>query len=379
VIGPVFRTGFLNLVHSRVDLLLTFLVPIAFFTVFTLIFERGVGTTRELPIVIADEGGSAASRELSRRLGEQAGLRLHWPGGQPAAPVTREAAEHAIRGGFARAAIVIPPGWPQPEAAGRAAPSTVLPLEILLDTSDPIAGRVIQALLVQEAAAVARGGPGPDTESLPLQVVDLLAEDKSNPIVAVHAAGIAVMFLLFGAVGAAGTLIDEEQTGTLERLLTTRASMTSLLLGKWLFLTCLGVVQVTAMFAFGQAAFDADLTGHLPGFGVMTIVTAMASSSFALLLAAACRSRAQLNGVAIVVVLCMSALGGSMIPRYVMSDELQQIGLLTFNAWALDGYMKVFWLELPLVDLAPQAAVLGASALVLFGAARALAGRWQTR
>ncbi len=378
MIGPVFRTGVLNLLHSRVDILLTFLVPIAFFTVFTLIFDRGVGTTRELPIVIADEDGSGAGRELGRRLGEQAGLRLHWPGGEPGAPVTREAAEHAIRGGFAKAAIVIPPGWPQPEAAGRAVRPPALPLEILLDTSDPIAGRIIQALLVQQAAAVALGGPEPEAEALPVHVVDLLAEDKSNPVVAVHAAGIAVMFLLFGAVGAAGTLIDEEQTGTLERLLATRATMTGLLLGKWLFLTCLGVVQVTAMFAFGQAAFDADLTGHLPGFGVMTVVTAMAASSFALLLATACRSRAQLNGVAIVVVLCMSALGGSMIPRYVMSEELQQIGLLTFNAWALDGYMKVFWLERPLADLAPQAAVLAASALVLFGAARALAGRWQT-
>jgi ABC-2 type transport system permease protein len=378
VIGAVFRTGVLNLVHSRVDLLLTFLVPVAFFTVFTLIFDRGVGTTRELPIVIADEDGSAPSRELVRRLSEQAGLRLHWPGGEADAPVSRTAAQHAIRGGFAKAAIVIPAGWPQPEAAGDGGRPAVLPLEILLDSSDPIAGRIIRSLLVPLAAEVALGGPRRHADALPFEVIDFLAADKRNPVVAMHAAGIAVMFLLFGAVGAAGTLIDEEETGTLERLLATRMSMTSLLLGKWLFLTCLGVVQVTAMFAFGQAVFDADLTGHLPGFLAMTLVTAMASSSFALLLAAACRSRAQLNGVAIVVVLCMSAIGGSMIPRYVMSDELQQVGLLTFNAWALDGYRKVFWLELPLADLAPQAAVLVASALALFGAARALAGRWQT-
>lgn len=378
MIGPVFRTGFLNLVHSRADLLLTFLVPVAFFTVFTLIFDRGVGTTRELPIVIADQNESGPSRDLVRRLGEQAGLRLHWPGGEADAPVSRDAAQQAIRGGFAKAAIVIPRGWPQPEAAGGGARPAVLPLEILLDTSDPIAGRIIRSLLAQVAAEVALGGPRRDTDALPLEVVEFLAEEKRNPVVAMHAAGIAVMFLLFGAVGAAGTLIDEEQTGTLERLLATRAGMTSLLLGKWLFLTCLGVVQVTVMFAFGQVVFDADLTGHLPGFLAITLVTAMASSSFALLLAASCQSRAQLNGVAIVVVLCMSALGGSMIPRYVMSEELQRIGLLTFNAWALDGYMKVFWLELPVADLAPQAAALGASALVLFGAARALAGRWQT-
>jgi hypothetical protein len=39
----------------------------------------------------------------------------------------------------------------------------------------------------------------------------------------------------------------------------------------------------------------------------------------------------------------MSALGGSMFPRFQMTDAMQRLGLLTFNAWALDGYVKVFW------------------------------------
>ena len=43
----------------------------------------------------------------------------------------------------------------------------------------------------------------------------------------------------------------------------------------------------------------------------------------------------------------MSALGGSMFPRFLMSATMQKIGLVTFNAWALDGYMKVFWRGAP--------------------------------
>ena len=39
----------------------------------------------------------------------------------------------------------------------------------------------------------------------------------------------------------------------------------------------------------------------------------------------------------------MSALGGSMVPRYLMNESLQHAGLLTFNAWAIDGYDKIFW------------------------------------
>jgi ABC-2 type transport system permease protein len=154
--------------------------------------------------------------------------------------------------------------------------------------------------------------------------------------------------------------------------------MRRLLAGKWLLLTLVGVAQVTVMFAWAQLAFGVDLLGHLPGFAAMTFVTAGAASSLALALAALCRTRAQLNAVGIVLVLSMSALGGSMVPRYVMSGTMQELGRLTFNAWALDGYTKVFWRGLPLRALVPEMAVLVAAAVALFVLARLLARRWES-
>jgi ABC-2 type transport system permease protein len=179
-------------------------------------------------------------------------------------------------------------------------------------------------------------------------------------------------------VGNSGTLLEEEENQTLERLMCSELTMSQLLAGKWLLITLVGIVQVTIMFAWAQLAFGVDLLGHLPGFAVMTVVTAGAASSFALTLAALCRNRAQLNAVAVILILCMSALGGSMVPRYVMSETMQQIGKITFNAWALDGYIKVFWRDLPLGELAPELTVLTATAVVLFGAARLLARRWES-
>ncbi len=211
-----------------------------------------------------------------------------------------------------------------------------------------------------------------------IEVEDVFAADKANPVVSMYAAGIAVMFLLFGAVGNSGTLLEEEESQTLDRLLCSDLSMIELLAGKWMLITLVGIVQVTVMFAWAQLAFGVDLLGHLDGFAVMTLVTAAAAASFALVLAAVCRTRAQLNAVSVIVILCMSALGGSMVPRYVMSESMQQIGKITFNAWALDGYIKVFWRDLPLADLAPEVAVLTATAIVLFGVARLLAHRWES-
>jgi ABC-2 type transport system permease protein len=74
----------------------------------------------------------------------------------------------------------------------------------------------------------------------------------------------------------------------------------------------------------------------------------------------------------------MSALGGSMFPRFLMSESMQKIGLVTFNAWALDGYIKVFWRNAPLMDLWPQVLVLGALTVVFLATARFFARRWET-
>ena len=76
-------------------------------------------------------------------------------------------------------------------------------------------------------------------------------------------------------------------------------------------------------------------------------------------------------------VLTMSALGGSMIPRYLMSDSMQRWGRMTFNAWALDGYQKVFWYDVPVSGLRTELTVLLLIALYLAVVARLFADRWQ--
>jgi ABC-2 type transport system permease protein len=67
-----------------------------------------------------------------------------------------------------------------------------------------------------------------------------------------------------------------------------------------------------------------------------------------------------------------------MFPRFLMSDTMQQLGLLTFNAWALDGYIKVFWRGASVVDLWPQVLVLASLSAVFMGLARVFARRWES-
>jgi len=206
---------------------------------------------------------------------------------------------------------------------------------------------------------------------------DVVGGNKQSSLVAFYAAGIGVMFMLFTASGAGGVLLDEAESGALDRVLATQVSLPTLLLGKLAYLTVLGTSQLIVMFTWGALVFKLDLLSHIPGFLVMTVVTALAASALGLLLASACQTRAQLGAISTLVILTMSALGGSMFPRFIMPPTVQKFGLITFNAWALDGFIKVFWRDAPILDLWPQVGVLIVAAIVFFAIARRLARRWE--
>jgi ABC-2 type transport system permease protein len=172
-------------------------------------------------------------------------------------------------------------------------------------------------------------------------------------------------------------LIEETESGTLERVLSSGTRMTGVLGSKWLYLVTLGAGQIAVMFLWGMLAFRLPLLQHLPGFVVMTLATATCTSAFGLALATLARTRQQLQGLANMIVLSFSAVGGSMFPRFLMPAWIQKGSLVCFNSWALDGFIKVFWRNASVLELWPQVAVLAAWTVVFLALARRFARRWE--
>lgn len=411
MIWTVIQTSWRRLRNNRSELFLTFIVPMVFFSIFALIFgsRDSSSSTPKIKVAISNEWPSELSDRAIVLLQEQKSLRFTDRSSQSgsnssgAKSVTRESAEDLVRRGMVSAAVVFAEPNPGKPIDGPAE------IEILTDSFDQVASQVLTAV-VQKAVMTANAemikaksasrniapstvvgvnGVSPasystivsQTVNMPqpptIATVDIIGGKKTNPVIAMYAAGIAVMFLLFSATTASGSLLEERENSTLDRLLCSRLTMDQLLLGKWAFLTIIGSLQMTLMFLWGAVVFGIDLQNHIEGFVALTLVTAGASSSFALMLAALCKSRMQLGWVSTIVILTMSALGGSMVPRYLMSDSIQKVGLWTFNAWALDGYNKIFWRELPLQDVGMELAVLTASGFVFIVAARFFAIRWE--
>jgi ABC-2 type transport system permease protein len=407
MIWTVVQTSWRRLKNNRSELLLTFVVPIIFFSIFAVIFgsrgSSGSGTPK-IKVAIADTSETSVSKRATELLRDQQSLRVadrrgsQFPFGKeassddPAATVTPSAAEDLVRRGMVSAAIVFEPN-----------PQANLPsVRVLTDSYDQVASQVVTALVqraVMTAASestplalptdashvrpasfdgtVLQSAPPTPPKPPEITVVDVLGGKKTNPVISMYAAGIAVMFVLFSATTASGSLLEERENSTLDRLLCSRLTMDQLLLGKWAYLTCIGTIQITLMFLWGSIVFGIELLRHWEGFAAMTLVTAGAAASFALFLASLCKTRTQLGWISTIVILTMSALGGSMVPRYLMSENIQRVGLVTFNAWALEGYNKVFWRDLGLRDLDWELGVLTLCALIFIVCARAGAVRWE--
>jgi ABC-2 type transport system permease protein len=423
LISAIIRTSMVSLRRDRGALALSFILPVVFFSIFAVIFGGRRDSTPKVKVIVVDGDHSRASERLVQGLKQEGALvvntRPEPVKGKKQPEYIAATAETAVKEGKAPVAVIIPHGFGDNPIAFGPPDANRPTIQLLEDSSDMVAPQMIAGLLQKVAmtsmpdlmaeqgskyfdqfaggltreqrdrlnegirylrerqdngAAASDSGDGGIVAVTARAVV---GENKNNPMVSFYAAAIGVMFLLFTASGAAGALLDEAESGTLDRVLSSRVTMTSLLLGKLTYNSLLALTQLVVMFLWGWAVFKLDFWSHIPGFLVMGVCTAVAVAAFGLLLASICHTRAQLGALSTLVILIMSSIGGSMFPRYLMSESLQKAGLLTINAWAIDGFTKVFWRDEPLSHLWPQILVLIAIGVALFAIARRLARRWE--
>ncbi|MFI4936851.1 MAG: ABC transporter permease [Caulobacterales bacterium] len=380
----MFKVMALDLWRDRAALVMAFLLPPIVFLIFSAVFSGATGEDVRLKVVIADLAHTKGSARLEAALLADKNLRA-----EPAKPATLAAVRVRIRSGQADAALVI---RGDPVAPGS-------PLLILADPSRAVAAPLTEArtrevltkvtpdILLERTIGDVSTATGPltaeqkdnvsiaedeltsDPASAP-KVAPLFAREevagarKGGGTIAYYAGAVTILFSLFTAMHGALTLIEERQSGIADRILAGRAGMGPVVRGKFLFLTAEMMLQAVAIFLAAQLVYEVPVVQHFALWLVTTAAASVCAAGLALGLVAICRTREQAQMLTTFVILILAAIGGSMIPRFLMPPWLQTLGWFTPHAWVIDAYQGLLWRDAGAADLYKAWIV-----MVLFGAA----------
>jgi len=359
----MFKVMVLELWRDPAALVMTFFLPSVVFLIFSAVFAGATGADVRLAVAVADVAHTPASQRLEAALLADTNMRA-----ARAVPETLAGARALVRSGRADAGLAI--------VADPAAPGT--PLVILADpsraiaapltearTREAIAGSVPDALLArtlrdlssaigpltpdqQDNVAFAEDQVAHDPASAPktaplFDYQQVVGAKKGGASIAYYAGAVTILFALFAATHGALTLIDERRSGVADRIRAGPAGLGPVVSGKYLFLIAQGAAQAAVIFATAQLVFGVATLQHFGLWLVTTLAASAAAGGLAMALVALCRTREQAQMLSTFVVLILSALGGSMVPRFLMPPWLQTLGWFTPHAWVIDAYQGLLW------------------------------------
>jgi ABC-2 type transport system permease protein len=185
-----------------------------------------------------------------------------------------------------------------------------------------------------------------------------------------------VFGMFFVVASIAGLFVDERSCGALARLRSLGASPAALLAAKVAPYMLVNGIQAVLMLSVGvwlMPVLGGDglsLQGISWGALVLVLVSISAAAvSLALAIACLVRTHAQASTLGPILNVLMAALGGIMVPLFVMPEVMQQIAAYSPMGWGLEALLDVLLRGADVSGVLPRIARLGGfSALMLAGA-----------
>ena len=191
-----------------------------------------------------------------------------------------------------------------------------------------------------------------------LTITSLARKESVNWALIQSFAGTAVMMLLFSVTAIGSSLLSEREDGTLKRLMYSPVSPIHIMFGKILFALVISVIQLSVMVVFTWLVLGMDIGYNVFYLMMVIVATAFACSGFGIFIAAISTSRKQAESMATIVILLMSAIGGSMIPLFFMPAFMQKIAVISLNYWAIQSFFDVLGREVSFLQIITKVGVL---------------------
>jgi len=184
-----------------------------------------------------------------------------------------------------------------------------------------------------------------------------------------------VFGMFFVVASIAGLFVEERACGALARLRSLGARPWQLIMGKTVPYLLVNGVQAALMLAVGVWLMPViggegmSLQGvHWDALLLMVLAVGLAAVSLALAVACLVSTHGQAATIGPVLNILMAALGGVMVPTFIMPPVMREIAMFSPMNWGLEGLLDVLLRSGDIVSVLPEAGKLCAFALLMLGA-----------
>lgn len=154
--------------------------------------------------------------------------------------------------------------------------------------------------------------------------------------------GFSIFFSMYTMVFGIGTILNDRQCRTWQRMLISPVSKASILGGSMVVAYITGAIQIGVLILGGKYLLGIDWGNSIPGVLMVAGAFVFTVTSMGLLLSGVVKTHAQLSAITPVVLTSTSMLGGCMWPLEIVNSKLMLfLAELTPQKWAVQGMENI--------------------------------------
>ncbi len=347
----------IELLREWQTFLFMLLIPVIFTVLFGLAFGSAYNPVEDprLPVALVDQDGGALAASFKEMLVDSEILRVEEKSDITILDLEKQVADNQLAG------LVIIPG----DYGEKINHNQTSPVEVITapgsSAGATVAGEIMAsagrlANIVRAAYIVSstvRNLPFSQalenlmaawqTPPIQIQRENAAVELKNSYSISMSQSSPAMMlmFAIAGMLNAGQMMVTERKSRSLQRMLTTAASRLHILLGHYIAILVLILLQFILLVAFGQIILKVEYLRVPAGTLVVIVASAACISALGLLIGVLARSDEQAVVFSLIPMFVFSMLGGAWMPLEYTAPSFRAVGHISPIAWAMDGFKNI--------------------------------------